>query len=123
MTRYPSVRAFPDLTGFAPASERWHAYDTDTYDGAPDAGCQIVGIGASEAAAIADYYAQAESCRLQQARLRERYLVHGLVEGIRSEGWTKGRPWQAEAADASMRLMIRAHRQQHTLLIRLENRI
>ena len=36
----------------------WKAFDADTYDGAPGAGTQIVGRGATEAEAIADYVFQ-----------------------------------------------------------------
>ena len=57
--RSPTVKAFPDLTGFAPPDSAWAAYDTDTYDGAPDAGRQIVGYGATAEAALADYDAEA----------------------------------------------------------------
>jgi hypothetical protein len=52
------VRAFPDLTGFAPKGQAWMAYNTQTYDGSPDAGEQIVGWGPSKNAAIKDYYNQ-----------------------------------------------------------------
>jgi len=38
----------------------WCAYDDDTYDGAPDAGPQCVGYGATEAEAIADFREQWE---------------------------------------------------------------
>jgi hypothetical protein len=41
----------------------WAAYDDDTYDGAPDAGPQIVGTGATEAEAIADFEQQWEESR------------------------------------------------------------
>jgi hypothetical protein len=58
-----NVRAFPDLTGYAPASEAWHAYDTNTYDGAPDAGPQIVGHGATAVEALADYRAQFDAAQ------------------------------------------------------------
>lgn len=51
-----NIQAYPDLTGYAPPSERWHAIDTDTYDGAPDAGPQIVGTGATAHEALADYW-------------------------------------------------------------------
>ena len=54
-TRPPTVRAHPDLTGYAPRAEAWHAYDENIYDGAPDAGPQIVGLGATAEAALADY--------------------------------------------------------------------
>lgn len=50
------IVAHPDLTGYAPPNERWSAFDDDTYDGTPDAGPQIVGYGATEAEAIADYW-------------------------------------------------------------------
>jgi hypothetical protein len=50
------IVAHPDLTGYAPRTERWHAYDDDTYDGAEDAGPQIVGLGATPEEAIADYW-------------------------------------------------------------------
>jgi hypothetical protein len=53
-----TVVAHPDLTGDAPRSERWHAYDDDTYDGAPDAGPQIVGYGATPLDAINDYWSR-----------------------------------------------------------------
>lgn len=36
----------------------WMAYDDNTYDGAPDAGHQIVGSGATEAEAIRDFQEQ-----------------------------------------------------------------
>jgi hypothetical protein len=38
----------------------WSAIDDDTYDGAPDAGPQAVGYGATEAEAVADLMAQLE---------------------------------------------------------------
>jgi hypothetical protein len=53
--RSATVMAYPDLTGFAPQSERFTAYDSNTYDGAPDAGPQIVGHGATSEEALADY--------------------------------------------------------------------
>jgi hypothetical protein len=53
------IRAFPDLSGAAPADCAWHAYDDSTYDGAPDAGMQVVGLGPTAAAALADYAEQA----------------------------------------------------------------
>ena len=39
-------------------SSDYAAYDDDTYDGAPDAGPQIVGWGATEQAAIAEFWEQ-----------------------------------------------------------------
>lgn len=51
-------QAFPDITGYAPAAEAWHAYDVDTYDGAHDAGPQIVGVGPTAEAAIDDWMEQ-----------------------------------------------------------------
>ena len=36
----------------------WCAYDDDTYDGAPDAGPQIVGHGATEKEAVEDFMEQ-----------------------------------------------------------------
>jgi hypothetical protein len=47
-------RAYPDLSGFAPKHEQFYAIDDDTYDGAPDAGPQVVGVGPTAEAAIAD---------------------------------------------------------------------
>lgn len=41
------LKIVPDRTGFAPADMQWMAYDDDHYDGAPDAGPQIVGYGAT----------------------------------------------------------------------------
>jgi hypothetical protein len=38
----------------------WAAYFPDEYDGAPDAGPQLVGCGPTEAAAIADLIERAE---------------------------------------------------------------
>jgi len=55
-----TIVATPDLTGYAPPAERWAAYDDDTYDGAEDAGPQVVGHGATREDAIADYWAQIE---------------------------------------------------------------
>jgi hypothetical protein len=61
------IVAHPELTGYAPPSERWHAYDDDTYDGAPDAGPQVVGHGATEYAAIADFWRQVAEHHEEQA--------------------------------------------------------
>ena len=36
----------------------WCAYDENTYDGAPDAGHQIVGYGTTEREAVADFCEQ-----------------------------------------------------------------
>lgn len=50
---------------YPPIPERcfdWAAVDDDTYDGAPDAAHQIVGQGATEAAAILDFKEQANLC-------------------------------------------------------------
>lgn len=55
MNRPATVQAFPELTGFAPPDMAWCAYDTSSYDGAPDAGPQIIGWGATEEAALKDY--------------------------------------------------------------------
>lgn len=41
----------------------WCAYDDDTFDGAADAGRQIVGYGKTEAEAIADFKEQLEDSR------------------------------------------------------------
>ena len=54
-----AIKVLPDLTGFAPADSQWMAYDDSTYDGAPDAGPQVVGFGPTAAAALADYADQA----------------------------------------------------------------
>jgi len=49
------IRAFEDNTGYAPKSERYHAIDCDTYDGAEDSRNRAtVGYGATAAEAIAD---------------------------------------------------------------------
>ena len=50
-----TIRAYPDLTGAAPADCAFYAI-TDDYDGAPDAGpiARAMGFGATEADAIAD---------------------------------------------------------------------
>ena len=49
------IRAFADNTGYAPKSERYHAIDYDTYDGAEDSSNRCtVGHGVTEAEAIAD---------------------------------------------------------------------
>ena len=53
------IQAFPDLTGWAPQRERYHAIDTDTYDGAPDSNSPI-GSGATAKEAIADLLQQME---------------------------------------------------------------
>jgi hypothetical protein len=54
-----AIEAFPDLTGYAPKSEAWHAYDTSTYCGCPD--CHYpVGTGATADEAIADLIEQLE---------------------------------------------------------------
>jgi hypothetical protein len=52
-----NIKAFPDLTGYAPAAERYYAIDVDSYDGAPDARSPC-GTGATPEAAIADLEAQ-----------------------------------------------------------------
>ena len=46
------IEAFPDTTGYAPKGETWHAYNCDTYDGAEDAGHQLVGYGENAAEAV-----------------------------------------------------------------------
>jgi hypothetical protein len=46
----------------------WAVYDDDTYDGAPDAGPQIVGYGATPEAAMLDF----------QEQLAERHEVSAL---------------------------------------------
>jgi hypothetical protein len=52
-----AIKAFPDLTGYAPRAEAWHAYDTSTYCGCPD--CHYpVGTGATADEAIADLLEQ-----------------------------------------------------------------
>jgi hypothetical protein len=49
------IKVEEDNTGFAPADCRFAAYDTDTYDGAPDSSNRNhVGYGRTEAEAIAD---------------------------------------------------------------------
>ena len=52
------IRAFADNTGYAPKAERWHAIDMDTYDGAEDAGRQLVGYGSTEREAVLDLIEQ-----------------------------------------------------------------
>lgn len=52
------LRAHEDSTGYAPRGERWHAIDHDTYDGAPDAGPQLMGHGSSEKSALLDLIEQ-----------------------------------------------------------------
>lgn len=42
----------------APDAERWACYNSDEYDGAPDAGAQMVGYGPTEEAAKADFMDQ-----------------------------------------------------------------
>ena len=58
------IRAFPDTTGYAPASEAWHAYDIDTFDTDCDErgffSTSLVGTGATAEAAIADFLQQME---------------------------------------------------------------
>lgn len=54
----------------------WAAYDDDTYDGAPDAGPQIVGHGPTEEQAIANYIEQ----------LREEFPVACYFCGTTREG-------------------------------------
>jgi len=53
------IKAFPDITGWAPKNERYHAIDENTYDGAPDSNSPI-GTGPTPEAAIADLKAQLE---------------------------------------------------------------
>ncbi|HEY2617707.1 MAG TPA: hypothetical protein VGI78_10250 [Acetobacteraceae bacterium] len=54
-----AIEAFPDLTGYALASEAWHAIDRNTYCGCPD--CHYpVGTGATADEAIADLLEQLE---------------------------------------------------------------
>lgn len=48
-----NIKAYDDLSGYAPPEDRWFAIDTDTYDGAPD-GHSPVGMGPTPEAAIAD---------------------------------------------------------------------
>jgi hypothetical protein len=53
------IQAHPDLTGYAPRAESWHAYDASTYCGCPD--CRYpVGYGATADEAIADLMEQIE---------------------------------------------------------------
>lgn len=55
MTRPMTVSAYPDNTGIAPRERLWCALDDATYNGEP---CDIVGWGATEAEALADWDAQ-----------------------------------------------------------------
>jgi hypothetical protein len=57
-----AIEAFPDLTGYAPKSEAWHAYDTATYCGCDDCHCPV-GTGATADEAIADLLEQLEGRR------------------------------------------------------------
>ena len=61
------IQAFHDATGYAPASEAWHAIDTDTYDADCDErgffSTSLVGTGATAEAAIADLLEQMEDAR------------------------------------------------------------
>ena len=68
-----TIIALPDLTGYAPHAERWHAFDDDTYDGAPDAGPQIVGYGATAEEAIANYL------QLVEEELADRILAQRTI--------------------------------------------
>lgn len=53
------LEAFPDITGWAPKNERYHAIDVDSYDGAPDSNSPL-GTGATAEEAIADLRRQLE---------------------------------------------------------------
>jgi hypothetical protein len=59
-----SIKAFPDLSGYAPKTEAWHAFDEDTYDADCDQdgffSTSLVGTGATAEAAIADLLEQLE---------------------------------------------------------------
>jgi hypothetical protein len=48
------IVAYEDTTGYAPASDRWCAYDDSTYDGPG----YPLGKGATEAEAVADLMEQ-----------------------------------------------------------------
>ena len=56
-TRPATVKAFRDNTGYASPDGAWIAYDTENYDGAPDAGraAHLLGRGHTEAEALADW--------------------------------------------------------------------
>ena len=52
------LQAHEDCTGYAPRGERWYAIDADTYDGADDAGPQMMGHGSTEKEAMMDLIEQ-----------------------------------------------------------------
>jgi hypothetical protein len=68
----------------------WMAYDDDGYDGAPDAGHQIVGNGPTEQAAIADFQEQwredhpigCHHCGATKEHVEMMAAVAGIVDPI-----------------------------------------
>lgn len=59
-----------DNTGYAPASERFSAYDADTYCGCPDCHCPV-GTGPSKLAAVIDLIEQMVDIEADQRALAE----------------------------------------------------
>ena len=49
------MRLYTEFRYLAPDAERYAVYDADEYDGAPDAGAQLVGYGATPEEAKADF--------------------------------------------------------------------
>jgi hypothetical protein len=51
------LKAFPDLSGFAPKGEAFYAVDVDSYDGAEDAGpiARRIATGPTAEEALASY--------------------------------------------------------------------
>ena len=47
------IQVYPDTTGYAPPSERYHAVDASTYCGCHECQCPV-GVGATPDEAIAD---------------------------------------------------------------------
>ena len=57
------ITTYQDDTGYAPQNCRWHAVDSDSFDGAPDTHPpSSVGYGATPAEAIRDLIEIMEDC-------------------------------------------------------------
>lgn len=58
ITKEPKIKTVCFCPPIPDRSSDWAAYDDNTYDGAPDAGPQVVGWGETEEEAVADFREQ-----------------------------------------------------------------
>lgn len=82
-TETMNIRAFPDTTGYAPKNEAWHAIDSDTYDGAEDAGHQHVGYGHTAEEAIVDLLEQLwDAQEITEWQRYNLFKQHGINQSL-----------------------------------------